>query len=220
MNAVITSFFTNNEDPQRGVKWDSNIEALEALAKSCNERGYTPIVLNDCFEPGLHDGMQFVTAHIEDSPYFGRWLAQHNYLMDHPEIKNAYFVDATDVVMLHDPFYDMQKGLIYVGDEFDVVGNQWLLDNSGGHVNEWVQLNKDVLLLNCGVVGGSRRDLIEICRRILTARDALDPEATVEMPIFNMVMRTCYNNRIVRGRQVTTVFKMYETKSEAWFKHK
>lgn len=222
MDVIITSYFTGQPDAQRGVHWQADESAIEPLAQSVKKRAYRLIVLNDCFEPGIRDnGAEFVTAPLHYQPYFGRWDAQYRYLKEHPEIKRAFLVDSTDVVMQYDPFYDMSPNIIYSGDEFEVLGNEWMVEHSKyPPVRSFIAHNTDMLLLNCGVVGGSRKDLMKICNEIVMLYIATGKKPQVEMPIYNYVLRTMFGGRISRGRHVTTIFKSYEKDAGGWFKHK
>jgi hypothetical protein len=222
MDRIITSYLTGQVDNQRGIKWDASEEPLRTLATSCAGYDYRLVVLNDCFANGLSMGAEFVySADTGVNPYFERWIRQRDYLIAHPEIERAYFVDATDVELLYDPFHDMASGKIYVGDEFDTVGSEWMRNMASGKITDWVNDNADLLLLNCGVLGGHRDDLIAICNDMLYEYGMNGCRDTVEMPIFNYVLRTKYNDRIVRGRDVTTVFKADELiKTNAIWRHK
>lgn len=222
MDVIITSYFNGQPDAQRGVTWDADETAIEALALSVQKHAYRLIVLNDCFKPGIRDnGAEFVTAGLQYQPYFGRWVAEYDYLKAHPEIKRAFLVDSTDVEMQFDPFYDMSPNLIYSGDEFEVLSMDWVKDDADyPPVRSFIASNPDMLLLNCGVIGGGRKDLMKICQEIVMLYIATGKKPKTEMPIFNYIMRTMFSGRIVRGRQVTTIFKSFEKDSGAWFKHK
>ena len=127
MDLILTSYLTGQVDQQRGVKWQADEALLWPLADSCAKYRKKLVILNDCFANGLSRGTEFVYSQDTGvNPYFERWIRQRDYLIAHPEVKRAYFVDATDVVMLYDPFYSMEEGKIYVGDEFDTVGSEWM----------------------------------------------------------------------------------------------
>jgi hypothetical protein len=221
VNIVLTSFLTSQEDPQRGEKILADKALIQPLIDSCKNNGVKIVVLNDCFEESYSDDIDFVSVAPGYNPYFYRWELQREYLESHPEVENVYLVDATDVEMQFDPFYDgVKPGHVYVGDECEEVGCDWMLDNSSGEVHKWVVQHKNYLLLNCGVVGGDSETIKAICFTILNINNIFDPNAKVEMPIFNMVLRTYYGDRIIRGRQITTLFKSYKNDDRAFFKHK
>lgn len=221
MDAVISSFLTSFPDVQRGETWEADESLVRELGESVEKRGKNLVLLNDCFEPGLRGGIEYVSARPLCQPYFGRWQAQLKYLSENPRIKRAFFVDSTDVVMQYDPFYEMEEGKVYTGDERDVLGSEWMReDGFFPPVSGFIEENPDMLTLNCGVLGGSSGDLKEICRMILDCWAHSGKLARTEMSIYNMVMRKNFNDRIVRGGAVTSNFKSYETGSSAWFKHK
>lgn len=225
MDIVLTSYFTGNPDPQRGHRWVENLNDLKDLAESCAKFNKKLVVLHDCFIDMEYMGAELVKVKPPyNNPYFSRWRAQYDYLIQQTNIERVWMVDATDVTMLYDPFYSMKPGVIYVGDEFDTVGNTWMRANATSPVIEkWIDDNADTLLLNCGVVGSDYIRAMAVCLHIDSAYKVHRHEGKipkVEMPIFNYVMRTVCNHLIVHGRQVTTIFKSYETKSGAWWKHK
>jgi hypothetical protein len=221
MNAVITSYFVGAVDPQRGVAWTPNESDIYPLAHSCERRGIQLIVLNDCFEPGERNGCLFVTVVGGRNPYFQRWEAYRDYLANHEEIESAFLVDATDVIMQFDPFYELSSDKLYVGDEFEVLGCDWVRQDCAiPGVRSFINSQPDVLLLNAGVLGGGRRYLELVASRIIDIEDSAPEPSITDMAVFNFVLRTHYNRMITRGRQVTTIFKGYEDNSGAWFKHK
>lgn len=223
MDIVLTSFFNHAVDQQRGVKWEADEQLIHPLAKSCKKLGIKLVVLNNCFEDGVRGGAEFVRVEPIYQPYFERWRSQLNYLNKHPEVKRLFMVDSTDVVAQYNPFHkgEMKPGIVYVGDELEVLGMDWIVeDGDYAPVRGYIKRNPNTLLLNCGVVGGSRKDLMDICNKITQMYVQTGKTAKTEMPIFNYVMRTQFDGRISRGRHVTTVFKQYEKGAGGWFRHK
>lgn len=218
-NAVVASYFTGVFDAQRvgtdQERWQTNTDAIHKLKHSVEYYGLQLDLIHNCF-----DDMPNLTT-ISRSPYFERWLKEWQYLRDHPEIEYCFVVDSTDVDMLRYPFNDMQAGVLYVGDEPEqTLANEWLLTRHlEPTVNNFFRQHQELPLLNCGVVGGTRQLVMDVCRDIYEYGFA-HPEEQTEMGVFNWLMHTKYADKLEYGRHVTTIFKQYEARSKAWFRHK
>lgn len=211
---VLTSYFSGVIDPQRNERWKADHKAVEKLEYSCQARNIAFDLIHNCFDlPNL--------TTIQGSPYFERWLKQYQYLRDHKEVERVFITDATDVDMLNIPFHHMQPGKLYIGDEpGQTLSNAWMLANhQEPTVNQFLRDNPDLPLLNCGVVGGPRALVMEMCRD-MWAYSVEHPLEATDMGIFNYLMHTKYKDRLEYGRHVTTEFKKYERASTAWFRHK
>lgn len=213
-DVVIACYFANVVDPQRGTAWSPDLKAIDKLKRSVEAHGIEFVLIHNCF-----DLPNKVT--ITSSPYFERWLKEWQYLRDRRDINNVFVVDATDVDMLNNPFDHIKPGVLYVGDEpAETLNNHWLLTkHREPSVNNYLRKNLALPMLNCGVVGGERRLVMDVCREIYMYHFN-NPQDQTEMGIFNKLMHQKYGNMLEYGRHVTTLFKKYEAKSNAWFRHK
>lgn len=213
-DVVIACYFANAMDVQRGKAWMANLEDVRKLKESVEKKGTEFVLIHNCFN--LPNKVE-----ISGSPYFERWLKEWQYLRDHPEINNVFVVDATDVEMVNKPFEHMQKGVLYVGDENDTLSNKWMtaMHKEIG-VNKFLRANPTKPLLNCGVVGGDRKTVMELLRKMYKYYfETLGADQT-EMGVFNMLLYTEFAGRFEHGRKVTSVFKKVEVETNAWFRHK
>lgn len=220
-NVVITSFFNAQPDPQRGKRWLASYGWLDDLRITVNNHRRKLVIINNCFKGRLNKPLvEHVKVPQGINPYFQRWLSQWQYLRDHAEIGKVFLVDATDVQMLNDPFPHIKPGVLYVGDECNKLGCPWMR-SAATHQNlrEFIAENYKATLYNCGVVGGDRETVMQLCRAICERYFNRYPTENVEMPIFNEVVHG-WPGKVEFGRHVTTLFKKYEQESEAWFKHK
>jgi len=213
-NIVLTSYFAGVIDTQRNQRWTADISAVDKLKTSVEKHGYELVLLHNCFDLPNR-------TTIQNNPYFERWLRQWQYLRDHKEVDYVFVTDATDVDMLHDPFSHLQKGKLYVGDEpMQDLTNKWLINNHKDPVvRKFFFKHPKLQLLNCGVVGGDRLTVMELCRDMYLYYYA-NPTEKTDMGAFNYLMHTKYADSIEYGRKVTTLFKRYEPESTAWFRHK
>lgn len=213
---ILTSYFAGVKDVQRpGETFRADPAPIRKLQHSAEYHGIDFALIHNCF-----DDMPNLTT-ISGSPYFERWLKQWQYLRAHPEVNRVFVTDATDVDMLNNAFIHLEEGKLYVGDEpGETLANTWMRSmHREPMVNQFLLDNPELPLLNCGVVGGDRKLVMEVCRDIYSYYYDKPGDQT-EMGIFNYLMHTKYADRIEYGRHVTTVFKAYEGHSTAWFRHK
>lgn len=213
-DVVIACYFANVMDVQRGTTWKPELQAINKLKRSVEARGIEFVLIHNCFDlPNKVD--------ITSSPYFERWLKEWQYLRDRRDIENVFVVDATDVDMIHNPFGQIEPGKLYVGDEpGNTLSIPWMLTRHlEPNVNSYLRENGTLPLLNCGVVGGRRKLVMDLCRDMYLYHFEY-PQDQTEMGIFNRLMYTKYQSVIEYGRHVTSRFKKYEESPNGWFRHK
>lgn len=212
-DVVLTCLFTSQPDPQRGKRMTPDPTLADALLNSlpCES-----IVLCD-FDT---DRPNFRRTQTSQSPYVQRWISYRQWLIEHPEVRYVWCVDATDVECLRDPFADMQPGLLYCGWENAVVGCAWMLDNHAAS-RPWIEANRHEPLLNAGVVGADRDTMLTFIARLLRvwseATMAGGVDKAGDMAFFN---RAAYSMSPVTGPQITTLFKADERNGWSLWKHK
>ena len=197
---ILASYFVDHLDTQRNKKWVANLDDLDALVTSCKKLNQRLVILNDCFDEFDTGLVCSVRIDTKMNPYFQRWLSQYQYLRDHPEIDNVFCVDATDVQLLKDPFGNINNEILYVGDESSVLNCKWMRTNFLRLKPFFVE-HAGKPLLNCGVVGGSRKLVMSICHDIYGAYfDMPHKVGKLDMGIFNYLCytkyRTAYHHRI------------------------
>ncbi|EAU2307334.1 glycosyltransferase family 2 protein [Salmonella enterica subsp. enterica serovar Mbandaka] len=228
-NLVITTLLTSQPDPQRGRKMKPDPQVLQAWADSIS--GALPIVLADELKESPTGAGLFEVPPLGMSPYFARWLHIYQYLRAHPEYHLVWCTDGTDVEMLREPWEEMAPGKIYVGSEHKTYFDEWMKDNHYGKAySEFFELHRDEQLLNAGLIGGCREDVMEFAHRIIRQHYLIEshrfwkmeaaPATLVDMGAFGMAAKS-FGNRIVTGPLVHTIFKTDGFgKETAWWKHK
>lgn len=219
---VLGCYFTSKLDTQRNTMWTADLEALRPLAESM--KGQKLVILHDCFDENVSlPDTEFVRVDTYLNPYFQRWFSEWEYLREHPEVRRVFHVDTTDVEMLRNPFEEMEEDKIYVGSEEVQLYNNWIIRNHQiPFLLTFFTQNARLRLLNCGLVGGSRKDVMDFMRTMNKIyQDEKGNVGPFEMGLFNFVARVHFNHKLVTGRQVHTVFKQYEKFNQvAWWKHK
>lgn len=228
-DVVITTLLTSQPDPQRTTKMAAESALLQAWASSIC--GAAAVVLADELETAP-DGASLVNVPaLEMSPYFARWLHIYQHLRTHPEYRLVWCTDGTDVEMLREPWAEMEPGMIYVGSEHKVYADEWMKANHHGKAyREFIDRHRDVLLLNAGLLGGSRADVMAFAHYIIRFhymqashrywKMETSPETLVDMGAFGMAAKS-FGDRVMTGPKVHTIFKTDGIGKEvAWFRHK
>lgn len=202
-DVVLTSYFAHLPDPQhKNIKRPAEQSILTPLIDSVGAPDM--VVLHNCFDRLPCENLR---VSCPQSPYIQRWLVQWQWLRDHPEVDACWVVDATDVRMLNDPFPHMVTDTLYCGWEPTVLGCEWIRQHCPESLRSWVDQNSELMLLNTGVVGGTREVVMELCQRMTDAWLATDrADPLYEMALFNSIARRS-DSALVTGPQVTTVFK-------------
>lgn len=229
LNVVITTLLTGQPDPQRGTAIKPDVSILSVWAASI--RGSDAVVLADQLDVAPAGASLVSVPPVQMSPYFARWLHIYQYLRAHSEYRFVWCTDGTDVEMLHEPWAEMVPGTIYVGSEHKTYADGWMKANHHGRAyGEFIDQHHDEPLLNAGLLGGSRADVMEFAHRIIRLHYRIESQrfwkmetaaaTEVDMAAFGMAAKS-FGDRIVTGPKVHTVFKSDGIGRElAWWKHK
>lgn len=228
-NLVLTTLLTSQPDPQRVVSMKADPQLLQAWADSIT--GALPIVLADELKESPTGAGLYEVPALRMSPYFARWLHIYQHLRAHPEYHLVWCTDGTDVEMLSEPWDEMEPGKIYVGSEATTYSDPWMKKNHHGQTyHSFFDRYKAEALLNAGLLGGLREDVMEFAHRIIRLYYRIEsqrfwgiekaPVTSVDMGAFGIVAKS-FGDRVVTGPRVHTVFKTDGFgKESAWWKHK
>lgn len=228
-NLVLTTLLTSQPDPQRTGKMKPDPQVLQSWSASIS--GALPVVLADELKEAPSGASLCEVPALDMSPYFARWLHIYQYLRAHPEYPLVWCTDGTDVEMLREPWAEMEPGKIYVGSEHKTYADEWMKANHHGKAySEFIELHRDEPLLNAGLLGGSRKDVMEFAHRIIRQHYLIEshrfwkmetaPATLVDMGAFGMAAKS-FGDRVVTGPKVHTIFKSDGIgKEAAWFRHK
>jgi glycosyltransferase involved in cell wall biosynthesis len=220
---VLTCYFTSHVDTQRDITWEPDIEACMALINSLGDQKV--VLLNDCFDETtkVPKNVELVRVETPITPYFQRWISEYQYLKAHPEIRRVFLTDSTDVEMINNPFNHMQSGKLYVGTEVLYVNTPWMVNNHRTPLLvQFYKRNPRTILLNCGLVGGDRADVMELLR-LMNALYVSEKGnlGKTEMGGFNYICRTYLQSKLVVGNHIHTRFKAFDRVSKKpWWRHK
>lgn len=217
---VMAGFFTNGPDFQRkNIIWEPDFSKVEALENSLQQHGVEMVLLHDCFQ-GRDN---YVEATMD--PYWNRFLRAYEYLRDHEDVRRVFMVDATDVTMLNNPFINdrMAPRRIYAGSEEQLLGCKWIREQAWLEpYATYVRNNRQLPLLNCGIIGGSREDVMMVLHGMLSLYEDSKMKLN-DMVAFNYLLRTRYANSFVSGTGlVNNIFKSFQPTADGneFFMHK
>jgi hypothetical protein len=143
--------------------------------------------------------------------------------------------DVSDVVVVRNPFeaflFQENRDKLFCGDEPKVLDNDWMnnhsthLRNQISDYSEYEMKFAESTLLKCGIIGGSLNVMKDFLKELCFVHEHFninnETAYTGDMGAFNYIARTRFNNNLIHGAPVNTVFKEYESsRMECWFRHK
>lgn len=239
-NVVISEFIVNMTDDLYH-KDNSKVDVAEKVKKQAQSltNFHVPyyVLTNGQNQEKAEDGLTITHIDLfEHYPnltlYFYRILMAFDFLKAHPEIERAALTDAGDVTMLNYPFDDIQDGILYMGDETSSIFNTSIIINSEAptFMKDFIWENNNLTILNLGIMVGTRDVLIEylgIMVKLITEAELKTKQGDTgynlgnfEMLISNYVAYRYFSDRLIHGREVSTIFNGHQEVSSAWFKHK
>ena len=96
----------------------------------------------------------------------------------------------------------MQRDKIYVGCEtMNHLGCNWMLQNTkNSYYQHWLNTNANKTLLNCGLLGGSRENLIAFLTKMFYIWGYnVDNMNLIDMLVFNVTAYEHFKEKIVYG---------------------
>lgn len=239
-NVVISEFIVNMVDDLH-QKDNSKVDVAEKVKEQAESLAHFQVpyyvITNGPGRDNIGDGLTIVHHDLfEHYPnltlYFHRILMAFDFLKSHPEIRKAALTDAGDVTMLNYPFDNVQDGILYMGDETSSIFNTSIIINSAAptYMKDFIWENNNLPILNLGVMVGTRDVLIEylgIMVKLITEAEVKVKQGDAsynlghfEMLISNYVAYRYFSDRLIHGREVSTIFNGFQERSSAWFKHK
>jgi hypothetical protein len=170
------------------------------------------------------------------NPNVFRYFVYDNYLKaNFLNIENVFFTDVSDVLILKNPFQEPlfleYQNAIFCGDEPEILDNEWMklhcehLRNNIKYFGLFEEKFKNKKLLNCGIIGGNINIMSLFIEKLWKIHENYNinnkTNFTGDMGAFNYLIRTQFNEKIVHGKPINTVFKDYDLgNSDCWFAHK
>jgi hypothetical protein len=243
-NVLLGCHFTGIYDVNRSTILQHNdFSLVKEWADSIKFQQLKGIIFHNNFSAETcithqNDHLQFV--HVNHSQCFNpnvfRYIVYRDFLRKYsPQINNVFVTDVSDVVLLQNPFlqplFEQHRNSIFCGDENKMLQNDWM-DAHSTHLRskipDFMQYEaafKSATLLNCGIIGGNIKVMQPFIEQLALIHEQFNADNTSaytgDMGAFNYLARTQFNNQLIFGAPVNTIFKNYETnRTDCWFRHK
>jgi hypothetical protein len=170
------------------------------------------------------------------NPNVYRYFVYCDFLHHHrQDIESLFVTDVSDVVAVRNPFvqplFINNPSAIFCGDEPKTLDNDWMKahsehfrSQSSAYAAYEAQFQQETLL-NCGIFGGRIETMALVIEKLCAFHQAYNRDNktayTGDMGAFNYLIRTEFNQNLLHGAPINTVFKAYENeRTDCWFRHK
>ena len=243
-NIILACHIAGVYDVNRNTTLEADSYALvQAWAESIQLLNLHGVIFHNSFSEETcrkfsNENITFIE--VEYNPAFNpnvfRYFIYRNFLLNFKSSLHSVFVtDVSDVVVVQNPFetflFQENRDKLFCGDEPKVLNNDWMNDHSThlrNQIADYAEYEKkfaESTLLNCGIIGGSRDVMNEFLKELCFVHEHFNQENktafTGDMGAFNYIARTQFNERLIHGAPVNSIFKGYEgTRMDCWFRHK
>ena len=243
-NLVMACHITGVHDVNRNtILANDSYELVKDWAQSITAANLKGIIFHNNFSKETcktieSENISFIKVGYDPqfNPNVYRYFVYRDFLQQHiKQINGIFITDITDVVLVNNPFTDPlfsgNPNALFCGDEPKILNNDWMIahaEHLRKNIPDYAAYESNFgnqTLLNCGIMGGSVSlffdFLQELCAIHQHANRDNKTEYTGDMGVFNYLARTKFNQQLIHGTPVNTVFKQYETKrNDCWFRHK
>jgi hypothetical protein len=243
-NLVMACHITGIYDVNRNtILANDDYEIIKDWADALTKHNLKSIVFHNNFTEETcnkykNETLSFIK--IDHNPQFNpniyRYFIYLDFLRQYGKsVQNLFITDISDVVVLNNPFiqtlFKANPTAIFCGDETKPLDNEWMSAHSEHlrhNISDYADYEaqfKQHTLLNCGIIGGHIKVMLSFLEQLcfIHANYNKDNKTayTGDMGAFNYLIRTQFNQQIIHGAPVNTIFKAYENqRTDCWFKHK
>ena len=243
-NLVMACYISGVYDVNRNATLtDDTYQMVKDWAESIRAANLRGIIFHNNFSEETcksfeNDTVSFIKIVYDPqfNPNVFRYFVYRNFLQHHIQQINGIFItDVTDVVLDKNPFTDplfiKNPSALFCGDEPKSLLNDWMInhaENLRKNIPDYAAYESNFgeeTLLNCGIIGGYASVFFDFLQQLCAIHQQANRENktayTGDMGAFNYLARTRFNNQLIHGAPVNTVFKLYENeRNDCWFRHK
>jgi hypothetical protein len=243
-NIILACHIAGVYDVNRSTTLEHDDYALvQAWAESIQALGLQGVLFHNNFseetcEKYSTENISFIKIEYDQkwNPNVFRYFIYRDFLLNFTSTINSVFVtDVSDVVVVRNPFesflFRENTDKLFCGDEPKTLDNEWMNNHSThlrNQISDYVEYEKkfaESTLLNCGIIGGSTTVMLNFLEKLCFVHEHFninnETAYTGDMGAFNYIARTHFNNNLIHGAPVNTVFKEYESsRMECWLRHK
>lgn len=228
---VVAVMMTSKPDPQRGEKISSDyLNYMKPWWATVNRVGLLGTVLHDglpsdCVREATTERIGFAQTDPSELPILhDRHRIVRDYLQQIDD-EQVFVTDISDVAFKRDPFHlveqDQQQHRLFIGSEKKTIGecrclNKEVTDQFGTLLHGRRQV------VNPGIIGGARTEVIALLNCILECIDELKGRLlNSDMSIINKVVHDNYHpGELFTGFPLHSQFKKWEYGTSAAILHK
>jgi len=243
-NIVLACQIAGVYDVNRSTTLEHDDYALvQVWAESIQALGLQGVLFHNNFseetcEKYSNENISFIKIEYNEkwNPNVFRYFIYRDFLLNFAStIKSVFVTDVSDVVVVKNPFeaflFQENQDKLFCGDEPKVLDNDWMNNHSThlrNQIADYAEYEKkfaESTLLNCGIIGGSTNVMNEFLKELCFVHEHFNQENktafTGDMGAFNYIARTQFNESLIHGAPVNSIFKGYEgTRLDCWFRHK
>jgi hypothetical protein len=241
---VMACHITGIHDVNRNMTLpDDNYELVKDWAESIARANLKGVIFHNNFSDETckmfqNEAISFVKVDYDPqfNPNVFRYFVYRDFLQQQlAQIEGVFITDVTDVVLVKNPFTDPlfmeNPTTLFCGDEPKTLHNDWMLAHSEhlrNNIPDFASYESafaNQTLLNCGIIGGTSALFLDFLKQLCIIHQEANRNNktafTGDMGAFNYLARTQFNEQIIHGTPVNTVFKGYENeRTDCWFRHK
>ena len=236
-NLVMACHITGVHDVNRNTTLaNDSYELVKDWEQSITAANLQGIIFHNNFSEETCNAIEnksISTIKIDYNPQFNpnvfRYFVYRDFLQKHiQQTKGIFITDITDVVLVNnpftDPFFSEKPTALFCGDEWMIAHAENLRKNLPDYAAYESNFGNETLL-NCGIIGGSGSLFFDFLQQLCSIHQHANhdnkTEYTGDMGAFNYLARTKFNQQLIHGAPVNTVFKQYEiNRNDCWFRHK
>lgn len=243
-NVVMACYITGVHDVNRNTTLtNDSYDLVKDWVESITAANLQGVIFHNNFSEATcksyeNENISFVKIAYDSqfNPNVFRYFVYRDFLQQHIQQINGIFItDITDVVLVNNPFVDPlfceHPNALFCGDEPKLLHNDWMIahsENLRKNIPDYAAYESafgNEILLNCGIIGGAASLFFDFLQQLCAIHQQANRDNktayTGDMGAFNYLARTKFNQQLIHGAPVNTVFKQYETdRKDCWFRHK
>lgn len=241
---VMASLITGTYDVNRNeILPSDDFETVKAWADSVQNVGLQAIIFHNGFSEATcqkHQTENLIFIRSEPNHSFNpnvfRYFLYLNFLKNAGnQITDLFLTDISDVILICNPFeetyYSKNLDAIFCGDEPKSLEDNWMKDHSAHLRSQIFDFEMfeakfaDDPLLNCGIIGGNILLMMDFLNQLCSIHRQFNQNNTSpytgDMGAFNYLIRTKFQDQVLHGFPINTVFKENQSsRQDCWFRHK
>ncbi len=243
-NLVMACYITGVYDVNRNTTLaNDSYELIKDWVESITAANIQAVIFHNNFSEETcksfkKENISFIKISYDPqfNPNVFRYFVYRDFLLQHiQQIKGIFITDISDVVLVNNPFIDPlfieNPKALFCGDEPKKLNNDWMIahaENLRKNIPDYAAYESSFgneTLLNCGIIGASAPIFFDFLQKLCTIHQQANRNNktayTGDMGAFNYLARTKFNQQLIHGEPVNTVFKQYENdRNDCWFRHK